>query len=61
MTIWINIGRKDVGDEGNEMIMNTTGSRNSLRSGKNSLMFGEYVLKVRRQRVSQWREWNGVV
>jgi hypothetical protein len=50
MTIRMNIGRKFVGDEGNGMIMNTTGRRNSLGSGKNSLMLGEDGLDVRRHK-----------
>jgi hypothetical protein len=36
MTIVTNIGRKDIGDEGNGMIMKTKRRRNSPRSGKNS-------------------------
>jgi hypothetical protein len=46
MTIGTNIGRKDVGDKGNVMIMNTTGRRKSQGSGKNNLMFGEDGLEV---------------
>jgi hypothetical protein len=47
ITIGMNIGRKVVGDEGNGMIMNTTGRGKSLTSGKNSLIFGEEGLEVR--------------
>jgi hypothetical protein len=62
MTIGMNIGRKAARDKGNGMIMKTMGRRKSLGSGKNSLMFGEDGLEVRQtQRVSEWREWNGVV
>jgi hypothetical protein len=46
MTRGTKIGRKDVGDKGNGMIMNTTGRRKSLGSGKNNLVFGEDGLKV---------------
>jgi hypothetical protein len=46
MMIGKDIGRKDVRDKGNGMIMNTTGSRKSLGSGKNNLMFGEDELEV---------------
>jgi len=34
MMIGMNIGRKDVGDKDNGMIMNTIGRRKSLGSGK---------------------------
>jgi hypothetical protein len=47
MMIGMNIGRKDTRYEGNGMIMNTTRRRNSIGSGKNSLMFGEDGLEVR--------------
>jgi hypothetical protein len=50
MTIGTNIGRKVVRDKGNGMIMNTTGRRKSLGSGKNNLMFGEDGLEVLRHR-----------
>jgi hypothetical protein len=48
MMIGKNFGRKFVGDKGNGMIINTMGRRKSLGSGKNSLMFGEGGLEVRR-------------
>jgi hypothetical protein len=41
-----NIGRKDSWDKGNGMIMNTTGRRESLGTGKNHLMFREDGLEV---------------
>jgi hypothetical protein len=50
MTIGTNIGRKDVRDKGNGMIMNTMGRRKSLGSGKNNLMFGEDGLEVLRHK-----------
>jgi hypothetical protein len=50
MTIGTHIGRKVVGDEGNEMIMNTMGRGKSMGSGKNNLMFGEDGLEVRMNR-----------
>ena len=50
MMIGMNIGRKDVGDKCNGMIMNTTRRRMSLESGKNDLMFGEDGLEVLRHR-----------
>jgi hypothetical protein len=46
VTIGTNIGRKDSWDKGNGMIMNTTGRRKSLGSGKNHLMFREDGLEV---------------
>jgi hypothetical protein len=46
MTIGMNIGRKVFGDKGNGMIMNTTGRRESLGSGKNNFMFREAGLEV---------------
>jgi hypothetical protein len=48
--IGMKIGRKDTRDEGNEMIMNTMGRRNSLESVKNSLMFREDGFEVRMHR-----------
>jgi hypothetical protein len=48
MTIGMNIRRKDSGDEGNVIIMNTMGKRKSLGSGKNNLMFGEDGLEILR-------------
>jgi hypothetical protein len=50
MTIGMDIGRKNSGDKGNGMIMNTTGWRESLGSGKNHLMFREDGLEVLRHR-----------
>ena len=47
MTIRVNIGRKTTGDERNGMIMETVRMRNSLGSGKNSLVFGDDTLEVR--------------
>jgi hypothetical protein len=44
--IGTNIGRKDSWDKGNGMIMNTTGRRESLGSGKNHLMFRQDGLEV---------------
>jgi hypothetical protein len=40
------VGRKASWDKGNGMIMNTTGRRESLGSGKNHLMFREDGLEV---------------
>jgi hypothetical protein len=50
MMIGTNIGRKDTGDKGNGMIMNTMRRRKSLGSGKNNLMFEEDGLEVLRHR-----------
>ena len=50
MMIGMDIGRKDVGDKGNGMIMNTTGRGKSLGSVKNNSMFGEDGLEVLRHR-----------
>jgi hypothetical protein len=50
MTIGMNIGRKDVRDKGNGMIMKTTGMRKSPGSGKNNLMFREDGLEVLRHK-----------
>jgi hypothetical protein len=50
MMIGMNIGRKNTRVDGNGMIMNTTGRRKSLGSGKNSLMFGEVGLEFRMHR-----------
>jgi hypothetical protein len=47
MMIGMNIGRKDVVEEGNGMILNTMRRGKSLGSGKNKFMFGEDGLKVR--------------
>jgi hypothetical protein len=47
MMIRANIGRKTARNKGDEMIMNTTRRQKSLRSGKNSLMFGEDRLEVK--------------
>jgi hypothetical protein len=44
--IGTNIRRKSSWDKGNGMIMNTTGRRDSLGSGKNQLLFGEDGLEV---------------
>jgi hypothetical protein len=41
VTIGMDIEREDSWDKGNGMIMNTTGRRDSLGSGKNHLMFRE--------------------
>jgi hypothetical protein len=46
VTIGKNIGRKASWDKGNGMIMNTTGSRESLGTGKNHVMFREDGLEV---------------
>jgi hypothetical protein len=46
VTIGTDIGRKAYGEKGNGMIMNTTGRRESLGSGKNHLMFREDGLEV---------------
>jgi hypothetical protein len=48
MKIGTNIGRKVLKEEGNGMIMNTIGRRNSLGSSKNILMLGEDGLEVKR-------------
>jgi hypothetical protein len=48
--IGTDIGRKDAGDKGNGMIMNTMGRRESLGSEKNNLMFREDGLEVLRHR-----------
>ena len=50
MTIQIDIGRKASGYKGNGMIMNTTGRRESLGSGKCYLMFRKEGLEVLRHR-----------
>jgi hypothetical protein len=50
MTIGTTIGRKDVRDKENGMIMNTTTRRESLGSGKNNLMFREDGLEVPRHK-----------
>jgi hypothetical protein len=42
-----NIGRNNVRNKGNGMIMNTTRRRKALRGGKNNLMFGKDSLEVR--------------
>jgi hypothetical protein len=44
--IGMDIGRKDSLDKGNGMIMNTTGRRESMGSGKNHFMFREDGLEV---------------
>jgi hypothetical protein len=41
VTIRENIGRNTSRNKGNGMIMNTTRRRNSMRGGKNNLMFGK--------------------
>jgi hypothetical protein len=46
----MNIARKVVRDEGNGIIMNTKGRRKALGSGKNSFMFEENGLEVKRYR-----------
>jgi hypothetical protein len=46
VAIGIDIGRKASWDKGNGMIMNTTGRRESLGSGKNHFMFREDGLEV---------------
>ena len=48
--IWMDIGKKASGYKGNGMIMNTTGRRESLGSGKNHLMFREDGLEVLQNR-----------
>jgi hypothetical protein len=48
--IGTDIGRKASWDKGNGMIMNTTGRRESLGSGKNHLMFREDGLEVLRHK-----------
>jgi hypothetical protein len=50
VTIGMDIRRKASWDKGNGMIMNTTGRRESLGSGKNHLMFREDGLEVLRHR-----------
>jgi hypothetical protein len=45
-----NIRKKDFWYKGNGMIMNTTGRRESLGSGKKHLMFREDGLEVLRHR-----------
>ena len=50
MMIGTNIGRKVYGDEGNGMIMNTMGRRESLGSGKDQLMFRKDGWEVLRDR-----------
>jgi hypothetical protein len=50
MTIRIDIGRNASRDTGNGMIMNTTGRRESLGSGKNHLMFTNDGLEVLQHR-----------
>jgi hypothetical protein len=47
MTIRANIGRKTSRNKRYGMIMNTTRTRKSMRSGKNSLVFGEDRLEVK--------------
>jgi hypothetical protein len=46
VTIGMDIGRKASSNKGNGMIMNTTGRRETLGSGKNHLMFRENGLEV---------------
>jgi hypothetical protein len=46
MMIRVNIGRKNVGDERNGMIMNTMRRRKSMGGGKNILVFGDDILEV---------------
>jgi hypothetical protein len=46
VTIGTDIGREASWDKGNGMIMNTTGRRESLGSGKYHLMFREDGLEV---------------
>jgi hypothetical protein len=50
VTIWMDIGRKASWYKGNGMIMNTTGRRESLGSGKDHLMFRKDGLEVLRHR-----------
>jgi hypothetical protein len=50
VTIGTDIGREASWDKGNGMIMNTTGRRESLGSGKDHLMFREDGLEVLRHR-----------
>jgi hypothetical protein len=50
--IGTDIGGKASRDKGNGMIMNTTGRRESVGSGKNHLMFREDRMEVLRQRGS---------
>jgi hypothetical protein len=47
MTIRENIGRKTTRSKGYGMIMNTMRRRKFVRSGKNSLVFGEDSLEAR--------------
>jgi hypothetical protein len=47
MMIRVNIGRKNVRDKRNGMIMNTKGRGKSCGSGKNILVFGYDILEVR--------------
>jgi hypothetical protein len=46
--IGMDIGKKAFWDKGNGMIMNTTGRRESLGSGKNHLMVREDGLEILR-------------
>ena len=48
VTIQTNIGRRASGYKGNGMIMNTTGRREALESGKDQLMFRKDGLEVLR-------------
>jgi hypothetical protein len=48
--IGTDIGQKDSWGKGNGMIMNTTGRRKTLGSGKNHLMFREDGLEVLQHR-----------
>jgi hypothetical protein len=50
VTIRTDIGRKASWEKGNGMIMNTTGRRESLESGKKHLMFREDGLEVLRHK-----------
>jgi hypothetical protein len=50
MTMGMNIRRKVVGYDGNGMKMNTMRRGKYLGSGKNSLMFGDDGLEVRKHR-----------
>jgi hypothetical protein len=61
--IWMDIGRKASEYKGNGVIMNTTGRREALGSGKYQLMFrkdGLEVLQVAVSRVSLLLVWHGV-
>jgi hypothetical protein len=59
--IQTNIGRKASRYKGNGMIMNTTGRRESLGSGKDHLMFRKDGLEVLlAPRVSLLLVWHGV-